>query len=111
MDRKPLSLRCNPEQYSTLLWPPAMCNHSCIRQDLARYAGGLAALSRLARKVSHCNITALHIVYQDRGSFSAPNMHMPSCTEIGASSLEDQYNLVSLPQRCMCCDRQSIQDP
>ena len=27
MDRKPLSLRCDPEQYSTLLWPPAMCNH------------------------------------------------------------------------------------
>ena len=37
MDRKPLSLRCDPEQYSTLLWPPAMCNHSCIRQELACY--------------------------------------------------------------------------
>ena len=34
MDRKALSLRCYPEQYSTLLWPPAMCNHSCIRQEL-----------------------------------------------------------------------------
>ena len=38
MDRKPLSLRCDPEQYSTLLWPPAMCNHSCIRQELACYS-------------------------------------------------------------------------
>ena len=37
MDRKPLSLRCDPEQYSTLLWPPAMRNHSCIRQELACY--------------------------------------------------------------------------
>ena len=38
MDRKLLSLRCDPEQYSTLLWPPAMCNHSCIRQELAYYS-------------------------------------------------------------------------
>ena len=37
MDRKPLFLRCHPEQYSTLLWPPAMCNHSCIRQELVCY--------------------------------------------------------------------------
>ena len=38
MDRKLLSLRCDPEKYSTLLWPPAMCNHSCIRQELACYS-------------------------------------------------------------------------
>ena len=38
MDGKPLSLRCDPEQYSTLLWPPATCNHSCIRQELACYS-------------------------------------------------------------------------
>ena len=37
MDRKPLSLRCYPEQYSTSFWPPAMCSHSCIRQELACY--------------------------------------------------------------------------
>ena len=37
MDRKPLSLRCDPEQHSTLLWPSAMYNHSCIRQVLACY--------------------------------------------------------------------------
>ena len=38
MDRKPLSLRCDPEQYSTLLWPPVTCNHSYIRQELACYS-------------------------------------------------------------------------
>ena len=37
MDRELLSLRCDPEQYSTLLWPPGMCNHSCIRRELAYY--------------------------------------------------------------------------
>ena len=37
LDREPLTLRCDPEHYSTLLWPPAMCNHSCIRQELACY--------------------------------------------------------------------------
>ena len=37
LDRKLLSLRCDPEQYSTLLWPPVTCNHSCIRQELACY--------------------------------------------------------------------------
>ena len=37
MDRKRLNLRCDPEQYSTLLWPPVVCNHSCIRQELAGY--------------------------------------------------------------------------
>ena len=37
MDRKPLSLRCDPEQYSTLLWPLFICNHYCIRQELACY--------------------------------------------------------------------------
>ena len=38
MDRKPPSLRCDPEQHSTLLWPPAVCNHSCIRQELNNYS-------------------------------------------------------------------------
>ena len=38
MDRKPLSLGCDPEQYSTLLWPPAVCNYSCIRQEFACYS-------------------------------------------------------------------------
>ena len=38
--RKLLSLRCDPGQYSTLLWPPAMCNRSCIRQELACYIKG-----------------------------------------------------------------------
>ena len=28
LGRKLLSLRCDPEQYSTLLWPPVACNHS-----------------------------------------------------------------------------------
>ena len=37
LDRKRLSLRCDPEQYSTLLWPLVKCNHSCIRQELACY--------------------------------------------------------------------------
>ena len=38
MDRKQLSLRCDPEQYSIRLRPLAMCNHSCIGQDLACYS-------------------------------------------------------------------------
>ena len=38
LDRKLLSLRCDPEQYSTLLWPLVTCNHSCIRQELACYS-------------------------------------------------------------------------
>ena len=42
MDRKPLSLRCNLEGHSTLLWSPA--NHSCIRQELARYSPHLEVL-------------------------------------------------------------------
>ena len=37
MDRTPLSLRCDPERYPTFLWPSAMYNHSCIRQELACY--------------------------------------------------------------------------
>ena len=35
MDRKLLSLRCDPEQCSALLWPLVTCNHSCIRPELA----------------------------------------------------------------------------
>ena len=42
LDRKLLFLRCDPEQYSTLLWPPVTCNHSWIRQELACYTGALA---------------------------------------------------------------------
>ena len=37
MYRTSLSLRCDPEQYSIVLCYPAMCNHSCIRQELACY--------------------------------------------------------------------------
>ena len=44
MDRKLLSLRCDPGHYSTLLWPPAMCNHSGIRQELTCYT----------RYINHC---------------------------------------------------------
>ena len=46
LDRKLLSLRCDPEQYSTLLWPPAMCNHSCIRQELGCCIGRILARGR-----------------------------------------------------------------
>ena len=47
MDRKPLFLRCDPEQHSTLLWPPAMCNHSYNRQELACYS--VAVVTRVFR--------------------------------------------------------------
>ena len=43
MDPKPFSLRCDPEKYSTSLWPPIMCNHSCIRQELACYRNAAAS--------------------------------------------------------------------
>ena len=43
MGRNLLSFRCNPEQQSPLLWFPAMCNQSCIIQELA-----LACTSRLS---------------------------------------------------------------
>ena len=65
MDRKLLSLRCDPEQSSTLLWPPVTCNHSCIWQELACYSGQAVA-SQILRyllelyKLSTCsNKTAL----------------------------------------------------
>ena len=40
LDRKLLSLKCDPEQYSTLLWPLVTCNHSCIKQEMACYTLG-----------------------------------------------------------------------
>ena len=38
LERKLLSLRCDPEQYSTLLWLLVTCNRSCVRQELACYS-------------------------------------------------------------------------
>ena len=35
-----LSLRCVSESYSTFLWPPAMCNHSCIKKEWLHYERG-----------------------------------------------------------------------
>ena len=45
MDWMLFSLSFASELYSTLLWPVAMCNHSCVRQELAYYivARGLAS--------------------------------------------------------------------
>ena len=57
MDRKPLSLKCDPEQYSTLLWPPAMCNRSCIRQELACYSGDILAVSSTYKHTAGCSIS------------------------------------------------------
>ena len=47
MDRKPLSLRCDPEQYLALLWRAVTCNHSCIRQELACYIYGFQRPSQV----------------------------------------------------------------
>ena len=47
MDRKLLSLRFDPELSSTLLWLPAMCNHSCIRQELACYTSTSRTLATM----------------------------------------------------------------
>ena len=46
-NRKLLFLRCDSEQYSTLLWPPVTCNHSCIRQELACYTVASAAAAHV----------------------------------------------------------------
>ena len=48
LDRKLLSLRCDPEQYSTLLCPPVTCNHSCIRQELACYRHSRLSIAPVA---------------------------------------------------------------
>ena len=42
LDRKLLSLRYDPKQHSTLLWPPVTCNDFCIRQELACYTAAYA---------------------------------------------------------------------
>ena len=55
LGRKLLSLRCGPEQYSTLLWPPVTCNHSCIAQELACYVQCYTQLKQLADPL--CSIT------------------------------------------------------
>ena len=49
LDRNLLVLRCDPEQYSTLLWPLITYDHSCITQELACYTCLMQESSYMAR--------------------------------------------------------------
>ena len=87
MDRKPLSLRCDPEQYSTLLWPPAMCNHSCIRQELACYRIGIS--SKASSSASRSGTTLSHSFADSKSRTAAFCAALPLPQPLAPNSKQD----------------------
>ena len=81
LDRKLLSLRGDPEKYSTLLCPLVTCNHSWIRQEMACYKHAVWPATTIYVRETGRSYAHRMLLYQAKELLS-PQTQNSSCTQV-----------------------------